>query len=358
MLKILYILAAVCILGVIVVVHEFGHYLVGRLCGIGVVEFAVGMGPKLLGWKRKGIQYSIRLIPLGGFCKFVGEDEEHPAANAMNNAKVWKRFLTVAAGPVMNFVFAYVVAVVLLANFMTASLLPRIDAVVENTPAYEAGFQAGDVVTAVNGQAISFDNDGALKMREEVQAADENTALTFTLDRNGEKLETQVTPALVDVESVDADGNTTVTQALQIGIQFSSRTYTFAEAVPEAGRFMLDVTKMMLTTLKDLVFKGEGVTEVSGPVGIISFVSGQVKEGWYMILYIVFLISLNLGIMNLLPLPALDGGRLVFLILEGIRRKPVPPEKEGMVHAIGFLLLLVLIGLVTYQDIARLITGG
>ena len=149
-----------------------------------------------------------------------------------------------------------------------------------------------------------------------------------------------------------------MTQALQIGIQFSSRTYTFTEAVPEAGRFMLDVTKMMLTTLKNLVFKGEGVKEVSGPVGIISFVSGQVKEGWYMILYIVFLISLNLGIMNLLPLPALDGGRLVFLIVEGIRRRPVPPEKEGMVHAIGFLLLLVLIGLVTYQDIARLITGG
>ena len=358
MLKILYILAAICILGVIVVVHEFGHYLVGRLCGIGVVEFAVGMGPKLFGWKRKGIQYSVRLIPLGGFCKFVGEDEAHPAPNAMNNAKVWKRFLTVAAGPVMNFVFAYVVAVVLLANYMTASLLPKIDAVVENTPAYAAGFQAGDVVTAVNGQPISYDNDGALKMREQVQAADETTALNFTLNRNGETVETQVTPALVDVESVDENGNTTVTQALQIGIQFSSRTCTFAEAVPEAGRFMLDVTKMMLTTLKNLVFKGEGVKEVSGPVGIISFVSGQVKEGWYMILYIVFLISLNLGIMNLLPLPALDGGRLVFLIVEGIRRKPVPPEKEGMVHAIGFLLLLVLIGLVTYQDIARLITGG
>ena len=330
MLKILYILAAICILGVIVVVHEFGHYLVGRLCGIGVVEFAVGMGPKLFGWKRKGIQYSVRLIPLGGFCKFVGEDEAHPAPNAMNNAKVWKRFLTVAAGPVMNFVFAYVVAVVLLANYMTASLLPKIDAVVENTPAYAAGFQAGD----------------------------ETTALNFTLNRNGETVETQVTPALVDVESVDENGNATVTQALQIGIQFSSRTYTFTEAVPEAGRFMLDVTKMMLTTLKNLVFKGEGVKEVSGPVGIISFVSGQVKEGWYMILYIVFLISLNLGIMNLLPLPALDGGRLVFLIVEGIRRRPVPPEKEGMVHAIGFLLLLVLIGLVTYQDIARLITGG
>ena len=110
-------MAAICILGVIVVVHEFGHYLVGRLCGIGVVEFAVGMGPKLFGWKRKGIQYSVRLIPLGGFCKFVGEDEAHPAPNAMNNAKVWKRFLTVAAGPVMNFVFAYVVAVVLLANY-------------------------------------------------------------------------------------------------------------------------------------------------------------------------------------------------------------------------------------------------
>ena len=146
LLRLLYILAAFLILSIVVVAHEFGHYLVGRLCGIGVVEFAVGFGPKIFGFTRKGIQYSVRAFPLGGFCKFVGEDQDDMAPNAMNAQPVWKRFVTVAAGPVMNFIFAFIVAVILLLNYAYSGILPRLDQVVDGTPAYDAGLMADDVI--------------------------------------------------------------------------------------------------------------------------------------------------------------------------------------------------------------------
>ena len=144
--NLLYILVAIVILGVIVMMHELGHYLVGRLCGIGVLEFSVGFGPKLFGWTRKGIDYSVRALPLGGFCRFLGEDDKNDAPNAMNNAPVWKRFLTVAAGPAMNFVLAFIAAVAMLCAFYVYDIYPKIDTIAENTPAYESVLQEGDVI--------------------------------------------------------------------------------------------------------------------------------------------------------------------------------------------------------------------
>lgn len=354
----LYIVIALLMLSVIVMAHEFGHYIAGRMCGIGVVEFAVGMGPKLFGWTRKGIKYSVRAIPIGGFCSFVGEDEENPAPNAMNAMPVWKRFVTVASGPIMNFVFAYIVCVILLANFMNVLLVPKIDEVVADMPAAEAGFEAGDIVVAIDGVEITYDDPGAEKMRSIVQSADPTAEMVFTVERDGEKLDIPITPRLVETQTVnETTGETVVTRNYQIGIMFSTRNYTFGEAITEAGRYMVDTTVMMVDALRNLVFKGEGADEISGPVGVISIVSQQVRHGMYMALYLVFIISLNLGIMNLLPLPALDGGRLVLLAVEGITRKRIPPEKEGMVHGIGLLLLFGLMIMITYQDIVRLITG-
>ena len=173
--------------------------------------------------------------------------------------------------------------------------------------------------------------------------------IDFTVERDGERLTFSVAPAAM----TDETGAT----AYMIGIVFPGRTYNLGEALAEAPRLMVDFVKMMLDALKNLVFHGQGVNDMAGPVGIISVVSEVAREGFYMVLYILFIISLNLGLMNLLPLPALDGGRLVFLIVEAIRRKPVPPEKEGMVHGIGMLLLLGLIVVITWQDIARLIAG-
>ncbi len=354
LLRLLYIIAALVILSIVVVAHEFGHYIAGRLCGIGVVEFAVGFGPRIFGFTRKGIQYSLRAFPLGGFCKFVGEDEDDPSPNAMNSQPVWKRFITVAAGPIMNFVFAFVVCVVLLANYAYSGILPELDSIIADTPAAAAGLQAGDVITAVDGEEISFDNGGAMRIREIIQAVDEGEALEFEIKRGDEKLVVPITPEFVTVET--ADGAQSVATP-QIGIQFAATGLTLGQAFSESWGYMRDCSTMMLDALRKLVFKGEGIKDMSGPVGIVSMVSQYVSEGMYMALNFLFVISLNLGIMNLLPLPALDGGRLVFLIVEGIRRKPVPPEKEGLVHAAGFVLLIVLILFVTYNDIVRLISG-
>ena len=337
--------------GVIVMVHEFGHYLLGRLCGIGVLEFSVGFGPKILGWTRKGIDYSVRIIPLGGYCRFEGEDSEDDSPTAMNNQPVWKRILTVFAGPFMNFVLAYVACVALLSGYITAEVLPKVvDAYVE-MPAAEAGLEAGDIIVEVNGTPITYDTEGTQTLRGIVQQSDPEKAIDFVVDRGGERVEISVLPEEVTDE---ASGQT----VYQVDILFGSRTYTLGEALAGAGGYMVDFTKEMFNALKNMVFGGAGLKDTMGPVGIITFVSEAVREGMYMVLNLVFIISLNLGIMNLLPLPALDGGRILLLIVEGIRRKPIDRELEGKIHLAGFALLMILIVVVTYQDIARIISGG
>lgn len=342
----LYILIAVLLLGVIIVVHEFGHFVVGRLCGIGVVEFSVGFGPKLLGWRKKETDYSLRAIPLGGYCRFVGEDEENAAPNAMNNAAVWKRILTVAAGATMNFVLAYVAAVAMLCLFYVGDILPKVDAVVENSPAAVAQLQAGDVVTAVDGETVSYNYAGVEALRAALQA---NDSIELTVRRGDETFAVEIAPEIVVTD--EATGAT----AKQIGVNFSTRAYTLGEAIPSAGRYMVEMTKMLFDSLKNLIFRGEGAEDMAGTVGTVVVVSEVMREDSRMILNILFFLSLNIGIMNLLPLPALDGGRLVFLLVEAIRRKPVPPEKEGMVHAIGLLLLLMLFVALTFHDIQTFI---
>ena len=352
MSRILYILIAIVMLGFIVTVHEFGHYLVGRLCGIGIVEFSVGFGPKLVGFKRKGIAYSLRLIPLGGYCAFVGEDEENPAPNAMNNQPVWKRLLTVAAGPAMNFVLAFTFCAILLSSFIIAEYQPRVAYIYENTPAAAGALEIGDVIVEINGTPISYDGEGVASAREVISSADLNAPLSLVVERGGERVSMELQPQrIVDEETGEV--------RYQLGIAFGGRTYRFGEALGRSMSYMVEFTGEMLRSLKDLLFHGTGVEDMMGPVGIISFVSDQVSsQKLYAVVNLTFFLSLDIGIMNLLPLPSLDGGRLIFLIIEAIRRKPIPPEKEGMVHAIGLGLLFLLIIAITFKDVVRLFTGG
>ena len=347
--NILYVLLAIVMLGIIVTVHEFGHYLVGRLCGIGILEFSVGFGPRLLGFERKGIQYSLRAIPLGGYCAFLGEDEKNDDPRAMNNQPVWKRFVTVLAGPFMNFVLAFVVCAIMLNAYFIAETYPTVDQVMAGMPAESAGLQAGDEILEVNGVALTHDSAGVSLMLRTMQSGDLAQPIELVVERDGERLDYRMTAV-----PVEEDGAT----RYQIGIVFASRTYNFLESIREAGSYMAETTGMMLDSLKNLIFKGEGLEDTAGTVGIIAVVAQRAREGMYMVLWLMYIISLNLGIMNLLPIPALDGGRLLFLIVEAIRRKPIPPEKEGAVHAVGMLLILGLFVVLTYHDIARLISGG
>ena len=346
--NILYVLLAIVLLGLIVTAHEFGHYIVGRLCGIGIVEFSVGFGPRLFGWERKGIKYSLRAVPLGGFCAFVGEDEESHDPRAMNNQPVWKRFLTVLAGPCMNFVLAFAMIMLMLTNFYAAENLPRVREVVAGMPAEQAGLQKGDTFVEADGVSIEQSAAGVNQLMELIRGGD-GSAIDFTVLRGGEQVELSVTPT-----RVESNGS----QILQVGFSFDYRPFTFMEALRVSGSTMVDTVGQMLDALRGLFFHGEGIEDTTGAVGIVVLMSQRAREGIEEILWLVYIISLNLGIMNLLPIPALDGGRLLFLIIEGVRRKPIPPEYEGRIHAIGFILVIGLFVVVMGYDLFRLFTGG
>ncbi len=360
------IILALLILGVIIMVHEFGHFIVGKKSGIGVTEFSVGMGPKILGWKKNGTQYSLRAIPLGGFCSFVGEDENSEDPRAMNNQPVFKRLLTVFAGPFLNFVLAFVAAVILIAGGMIINpyesvVSARLGYIDETMPAYEAGLMVNDLVTHLNGEAISDDAVGVKRMQDMISSAKPGDSILFTVLRDEQSLDIAVAP-VYDQEN----------QKMMVGVAYYSMSQPYdcnvITAVPEAlvlmGRTVVDTVAF----LKDMIggiFAGNGVQDgaVSGVVGIVSTMSSELKEGFaarfsdvlYMVVYWFFIISLNLGIMNLLPLPALDGGRLVFLIYEAIFRKPIPRDKEAIVHFIGFVLLIILMIIITVSDITKLV---
>ena len=343
--NVLYIIVAIVLFCFIIFFHELGHYIAGRLCGIGIVEFAIGFGPKLVGWERKGIRYSIRALPLGGFCQFVGEDEENPAPNAMNRQPVWKRFLTVLAGPAMNLALAFLAGVVYFL-MLQAHVYPQIDALVEGGPAQAAQLQPGDVIVAAGGEAISYDDAGTEALRAVIQRGGE---VALTVRRGEETVDVTVVP-----ETVVADEETGETTK-QVGMLFCTSGFTLGEAVGLSGQMMRAMSTMLYDVLKDLVFHGEGADQVTGVVGTVAVANEVLRLDASMIPYFVAVISLNLGIVNLLPLPALDGGRLVFLLVEAVRRKPVPPEKEGMVHAVGMLLFFGLFLVITWHDIVTYI---
>lgn len=346
MSTILYVILALLLFGVIVFAHELGHFLSARACGIGVEEFALGFGPRLLGWRGRHCQYSLRLIPLGGYCKFYGEDEQSDREDAFNRQNVWKRILTVFSGPFMNFVLAYLAVVVYLMAVGAIFYAPLVADVTPGMGAAAAGMQAGDVVVEVEGQAIPFSEEGYGQMVARIQSCDPAQPIRMVVEREGERLDMQVSAQQVG-------------DSYQIGILVGTVQYRYplGQALGQSFVAIKNITQLMLDSLGKLFTTGEGMDQTTGPVGLISVMTESIQQGFSMVLNLIVVISLNLGLINLLPLPALDGGRLVFLLVEAVRRKPVKPEYEGWVHAAGFVLLMGLIVLITFRDIARLITG-
>jgi len=364
-MSILYILAAVLMLGVIIFLHELGHFVAGRAMGIGVNEFAVGMGPKVFGWEKNGTKYSLRCIPLGGYCAFVGEDDGNDAQNAMNAQPAWKRIVTVFAGPFMNFLVAFVIAVVLIAthsipNIYETTSVPVITGVIENMPAEAAGVQKNDIIIAVNGEQVSYDDSGVALVKSKL-SADESIVLTVKRGEEGETVDITLTP------EYDAESG-----KLLLGVYFptiyASYDCGFFGAIPEALKFMgrtVVETVNMLGSLLGKLFTGGKVESgsVSGVVGIVSQVSEGMSDGFssgigdglFVIAYYIMAISLSLGIMNLLPFPALDGGRLVLLVIEAITGKHLKREAEGIINLIGFAVLIILMIVVTFSDVKSLI---
>ena len=344
-----YILIGILLLGILVAVHEFGHFMAARLTGIEVMEFAIGMGPKLFGWTgRRGTKFSLRCIPFGGFCAFYGEDDVEGKSKddprAYNKQAVWKRMLTVAMGPVMNFVLAFVVLTGYLWYVGDPVVEPYISGVEENGPAYVAGIEANDVIALVNGVDVLDGTQETL-----LAAIDGDDPLTLTVVRGDEVFETVADPFW------DSSMN-----KYRIGVSIMGRVVdtlpiSFGTAVSRGWSDCLDFSTAILDALRALVTTGEGIEDTGGPVAVVTMVSQEVATyGFDAFITLLAFISVNLGIMNLLPIPGLDGSRLLFHLIEGIRRKPIKPEIEGAIHLVGTLLLLLLLLVMTFRDVWRL----
>lgn len=367
---ILTIISFILIFTVVVVSHEFGHFLIARINGIRVNEFSIGMGPALFRKKGKMTELVIRLLPIGGACIFDGEDgkesvidnkeEEElsgdgdgkkrkrfrPKAKPFQEAPVWGRIAAVVAGPLFNIILAYLLSLVVI--WFTGVSTPVIDEVYDNYPGKAAGLQAGDEIVKIDGHSTHLWDD--VRIYTLLSSGD---SLHITYLRNGEKRETDLTPYL-DPES----GNYFIGIAHKADNILDCRNLRVLKYSWHNVEFWLSAT---IQSLKYMIGGHARLDDLAGPVGVANIIDDTIEDaaphGAFTVILSMFniaiLLSVNLGVLNLLPIPALDGGRLLFLLFEAVSGKKVPPEKEGLVHLIGFVLLMILMVVVLINDIGR-----
>lgn len=341
------IILAILIFSLIIIFHELGHFILAKANGIRVNEFCLGLGPTICGITKGETRYALKLLPFGGACVMEGEDGESEDDRAFGKKSVWARISVVAAGPVFNFVMAFVFAFILLCN--TGYSLPVLSGVMEGYPAEEAGMQAGDTIVKLDYKRIHFFKE--INAYIQFHAGE---SVTVTYEREGERYETVLTPQYNEEYGSYMYGFQGNAQA-ERGNVFEILKYSAYEV-----KYWISIT---LESLKSLLIGQVSVNELSGPVGIVNMIGegyeATVSYGFRAVmlqmLYMCIFLSANLGVMNLLPIPALDGGRLVFLIIEAIRGKKINPDKEGMVHFIGLMILLGLMVLVMFNDIRKLL---
>jgi len=339
------IILAILVFGTIVFVHELGHFLLAKANGIRVDEFSIGMGPRLLSKVKGETRYSLKLFPIGGSCMMGEDDAEDMSEGSFNSKSVWARIAVVAAGAVFNFILAFLFAVIIVGY--TGYDEPVISGVVPGFSAEAEGMQAGDRIVKMNGKKINL-------WREVTYYNMFHPGETVELiyERDGEKQEVTIVP------KQDEDGNYLL-GVTSPGEYKKANVFTALPYGVYEVKFWISTT---LESLKMLVTGSVGMDQLSGPVGIVDIVDDTYEQSksygivvvLMQMLNIGILLSANLGVMNLLPLPALDGGRLVFLIIEAIRGKRVAPDKEGMVHMIGMILLFALMIFVLFNDIKRI----
>ncbi|MFP3155115.1 RIP metalloprotease RseP [Lachnospiraceae bacterium ZAX-1] len=337
---------AIIIFSIIILFHELGHFLLAKKNGIRVNEFSLGLGPTIIGVTKGETKYSLKLLPFGGACMMEGEDGESKDARAFPNKSVPARMSVIAAGPIFNFVMAFVFAFILIA--CVGYDKPVITDVSDNFPAKEAGMQGGDKIISMNGYKTHFYREISL-----YPYFHSGEKIRIVYERNKERFEVNLTP-LYDEETGRYRLGVVGTGAREKGTVVE----TLQNSVYELKYWVYTTVQ----SLKMLITGKVGVKDLSGPVGIVRTIGDTYdesrNEGGYMVflnmLNISILLSVNLGVMNLLPLPALDGGRLVFLVIEGIRKKRMDPGKEGMVHFVGLMLLMALMVFVMFNDIRKI----
>jgi regulator of sigma E protease len=320
---------AILVFTLLVVIHEFGHFIIARLSGVKIEEFAVGMGPKIFGYQAKETLYTIRAFPLGGFCKMLGEDESNQDPRAFNNKPVWKRILIIVFGPIMNLFLAIMIFSLVFAPITLIKQVPV------DTPAAKAGITSGDRIVEIQGTQIT-----EWEQIKPLVNANVGKLTTVKLENNGVTRAVTLTPVLQEGTTGGIIG---------VVPSYGYKGFSIANGFKTAST----VSYQMIDYLGKLFVGKASTDEVVGPVGIIYYMSDAAKTGILAVLSLTAFLSLNLFIVNLLPLPALDGGRLIFLIIEAIRRKPVDPQKEGFVHFVGFVLLMILSALIIYKDFIK-----
>lgn len=370
---------------VMISLHEFGHFITAKLMGFKILEYAIGFGPAIWKSRKSDIQYSLRIIPFGGYCKFEGEDEDSKDERAFSNQPVWKRIIVVAAGGLCNVVLGFLLFLVII-PFTSPISTNYVKDVVPNSFVQEAGLMPNDKIIEINGKKVSFYNDITLYTRE----FNANTECSIIVKRDGEKYELNFKPTQSEVtfdygedgirvsESINGEpadesfykygdgaerneeliGKSETIERLIIGFVPVQEEVNALNIWKEAWNETKFVVKLVYNSLWQMVTGRVGVEQMSGPVGVVSEINTAVNSGrgsWLYILNLTALLTINLGIFNLLPIPALDGGRLFFMLIELVTRKRIPPEKEGMVHTIGFMLLIGLIIFISYNDILKLL---
>lgn len=337
-MNIITILIAILAFGVIVFIHELGHFLFAKKAGVRIHEFAIGMGPKIYSFKKGETVYSIRLLPLGGYVAMEGEDGDSHDPRAFGNKSILQRASILFAGPFFNILLtAVILAGIYMYQGMPSTTLKN---VIDGSVAQKAGIQAGDTITEINGSNIKNWNELSKSIQDS-----KGKELKLTIDRNGKEKNVEVTPE-------SKEGN------YIIGI-YPENKKDILGSFGMAIKSTIAMLSQMIAVLGKLItgtLPGGVEGSLAGPIGVISIVADATKVGVMNVLYLAAVISLNLGVLNLLPIPALDGGRLFFLFIEFLRGgKKIDPEKEGMVNLIGFGALMVFMLFVTYKDIVRLV---
>ena len=347
------IIVFVLVFGVVVIAHELGHFLIAKLNGIKVVQFSIGMGPDIVKFTKGETKYVLKLLPIGGACMFDGEDgiytkdqdgDGQKPEGAFNDANVWSRIATVFAGPFFNIILAFLLSLIVVG--FSGESIPIINALTEGYPAEEAGLREGDVITKIDGERIYLQGEVTI-----ASALSGGEPMEIEYERDGQKYSTVITPKFSEQDNRYYLG-------FAIGETVQCKGFDLIRYSAYEVRYWLKVT---VKSLLMLVQGKLSANDLSGPVGIAAMIDEtiEVTKPYGLPTVVInminfaVLLSVNLGVMNLLPLPALDGGRLLFMFIEVVRGRPVSPDKEGMVHFIGFVALMILMVFVLYNDIAR-----
>ena len=351
----MYIVIAILAFGILIAVHELGHFLAAKLCGVKVNEFAIGMGPAIFKKKGRETQYSLRLLPIGGFCAMEGEDENTGDPRAFSAQNRFKKFIILFSGSFMNFLMGVIIIVIIFAR-QTAYIVPDVTELAPEFPDEGTeGIMVGDRIYSINGMRIFYTADFSTAMNRFPSPVD------LTVIRDGEKV------TLEDYELVPREIMTDGEVQIRYGITFRVEPASFLGNIKYMAYNTWNFVRMVWFGLSDLVTGAVGLRDMSGVVGIVDAINDvgtsaeTVSIGLLNVFYLCAFIAVNLAVMNLLPIPALDGGRIFFLVItwviEKILKRKLDPKYEGYIHTVGLVLLMGLMVIVLFNDVVRLING-